>query len=105
MAPSPVAKSALLEPVALWFHERGEQGLEATQEELEREIARQFIDLGDNVDTAHSRAALFLRVIDERAGLLVERETGVYAFAHLTFQEYLYQRMLKGSTLFDNTAW
>ena len=38
-------KRALLEPIALWFHERGAQGLEATQEELEREIARQFMDL------------------------------------------------------------
>lgn len=87
-------KRALLGPIALWFHERGAQGLEATQEELEREIARQFIDLGDDVDTARSRAALFLRLIDERAGLLGERETGVYAFAHLTFQEYLAARAI-----------
>ncbi len=67
-------KRTLLEPIALWFHERGEQGLEATQGELEQEIACQFMDLlGDDKETARSRAALFLRVIDERAGLLVER--------------------------------
>ena len=88
-------KRALLEPIALWFHERGEQGLEAQREELEREIALQFVDLfGDDQETAHKRAALFLQVIDERAGLLVERETGSYAFSHLTFQEYLAARAI-----------
>ena len=87
-------KRTILEPIALWFHERGAQGLEATQEELEQEIARQFVDLGDTPDAARSRATLFLRVIDERAGLLVEHATAVYAFAHLTFQEYLAARAI-----------
>jgi len=88
-------KRALLEPVALWFHERGEQGLEATRDELEQEIARQFMDLlGDTRESACSRATLFLQAIEERAGLLVQRETGRYAFAHLTFQEYLAARAI-----------
>jgi lipopolysaccharide/colanic/teichoic acid biosynthesis glycosyltransferase/RecA/RadA recombinase len=31
----------------------------------------------------------FLRGVEDSAGLLIEKERGVYAFAHLTFQEYL----------------
>lgn len=31
----------------------------------------------------------FLRDVEERSGLLLERESGEYSFAHLTFQEYL----------------
>jgi hypothetical protein len=33
--------------------------------------------------------ALFLNEVRKRSGLLVEQETGTYAFSHLTFQEYL----------------
>ena len=34
-------------------------------------------------------AADFLRSVEESSGLLIEKEHGIYAFAHLTFQEYL----------------
>ncbi|EFH86011.1 protein kinase domain-containing protein [Ktedonobacter racemifer] len=33
--------------------------------------------------------AAFLRQLENTSGLLLEREQGVYSFAHLTFQEYL----------------
>lgn len=86
---------ALLEPIALWLHERGEAGLEVDQRDLEAEIARQFRKrLGDAAPISRRRAKLFLRLITERAGLLVECDTGVYAFSHLTFQEYLATRAL-----------
>ena len=96
----------VLEPIALWFHERGgwgsgtgeegpEQGVEVGREELEPQVARHFEDdLGFDDEAARRLAGTFLQVIEERAGLLVEREPGVYAFAHLTFQEYLAARAL-----------
>ncbi|MBI4658000.1 MAG: HEAT repeat domain-containing protein, partial [Verrucomicrobia bacterium] len=88
-------KRALLEPVALWLHERGESGMQVDQKELEDAIAGQFRELfGDPEPQSRRRAKLFLEVITERTGLIVERETGVYAFAHLTFQEYLAARAL-----------
>ncbi|MEM7336042.1 MAG: NACHT domain-containing protein [Chloroflexota bacterium] len=38
---------------------------------------------------AASTGLSFLKSIENSSGLLIEREVGVYSFAHLTFQEYL----------------
>jgi HEAT repeat protein/energy-coupling factor transporter ATP-binding protein EcfA2 len=87
-------KRTLLEPIALWLHERGEQGTEVDRAELEEQFADQFARCGNDKTAARQRAQLFLQVIADRSGLLVERGTGVFAFAHLTFQEYLAARAL-----------
>ena len=36
-----------------------------------------------------SPEVIFLKYIEEGSGLLLERESGIYSFAHLAFQEYL----------------
>lgn len=39
----------------------------------------------------------FLQKIEDSAGLLVEKERGIYSFAHLTFQEYLTAEYIRES--------
>lgn len=88
-------KRFLLQPLARWFHERGRQGLGADRAAVEDKLGTLFVQLfGDDQTTAQTRAQAFLRDIQERAGLLVEREDGLFAFSHLTFQEYLTARAL-----------
>lgn len=88
-------KRILIQPVALWLHERGEAGLEIETEPLLEQLAAECTRaLRDGPERARDRARLFLQLATERAGLLVERRPGSYAFAHLTFQEYLAARAL-----------
>jgi len=82
-------KRAILEPLALKFHERRE-GREVDGPQLRHWIQEEFEALGET--QAARRAETFLRVIKERAGLLVESEPDTYRFSHLTFQEYLAAR-------------
>jgi energy-coupling factor transporter ATP-binding protein EcfA2 len=43
----------------------------------------------------------FLRLVENTSGLLLERENGIYSFAHLTFQEYLAASHLREKQLGD----
>ncbi len=46
--------------------------------------------------SAEERAELLLRLLVDRSGLVQERSPGVFAFAHLSFQEYLTARWFVG---------
>jgi predicted NACHT family NTPase len=77
----------LLQDIALHMHERDKKELESA--ELREMLLRAFT--GKAPDESATRRAVdkFLTVIEERTGLLAARGEGIYAFSHLTFQEYL----------------
>jgi formylglycine-generating enzyme required for sulfatase activity/energy-coupling factor transporter ATP-binding protein EcfA2 len=87
-------KRSLLEPVALWMHER--QLREIDREMLLRQLRGLFEPLSADDREAGKRAEAFVQVIGARSGLLQERGLGVYSFSHLTFQEYLTARAVAG---------
>lgn len=57
--------------------------------ELSEDDATQAIAATLNLVVAGSEPRVFLRMVEDSSGLVVQRESGVYGFAHLTFQEYL----------------
>lgn len=86
-------RRSLLEPIALWMHEK--QRREIDRDELQSLLLPSFKGMAnEDALTANKAVEAFLRLINERSGLLVERGVGVYGFAHLTFQEYLAARAI-----------
>lgn len=79
-------KRLMLQSIALAMH--ANQQKEISSAELRRLLSERFAEITDKrgVRKAVER---FQHVIEERTGLLVARGEGIYAFSHLTFQEYL----------------
>src|SRR5207247_2617488 len=79
---TPAQKQGVLQPLAhhLMTHEKRE----IKQAEAAQVINEPLARVNPSLDGAD-----FLKMIENSSGLLLEHENGVYAFAHLTFQEYL----------------
>ena len=80
-------KRLMLQSIALRMHEKEQK--EVADAELRKWSGELFHDMVGNEREAERAVERFLQVIQERTGLLVARGEGVYAFSHLTFQEYL----------------
>jgi formylglycine-generating enzyme required for sulfatase activity/energy-coupling factor transporter ATP-binding protein EcfA2 len=77
----------LLQRLALHMHEMDKKEIQAG--ELRRFLKEAFLAMGSSESDARRAVARVLKVIEERTGLLTARGEGIYAFSHLTFQEYL----------------
>ena len=77
----------MLQSLALRMHEG--QRKEIAAGDLRQWLGEMFRPLVADWREVERAVDRFLGMIEERTGLLVARGEGVYAFSHLTFQEYL----------------
>ncbi|MBU0494065.1 MAG: SUMF1/EgtB/PvdO family nonheme iron enzyme [Chloroflexi bacterium] len=85
---SPGQKRAVLQPLALAMHRAERRDI--SRADLVKYVARLLPAVGGQ----DSDAPGFLDEVRERSGLLVEAGLDLYAFTHLTYQEYLCAREL-----------
>jgi len=83
-------RRALLEPVALHLQEVRQREIET--EDLKALIHPFFQPIAGDTALANRAVNAFLELINERSGLMTERDPGLYTFVHQTFQEYLAAR-------------
>ena len=79
---TPAQKKRVLQPLAYYM-------MLKNQREISIQDAVVVIDQPLNRVSPQSPREEFLHMVQNTSGLLVERESGVLGFAHLTFQEYL----------------
>ena len=77
----------LLQRLALHMHEIDVKEIEVGK--LRTFLKDAFLAIVSDEADARRAVDRFLKVIEERTGLLTARGEGIYAFSHLTFQEYL----------------
>jgi formylglycine-generating enzyme required for sulfatase activity len=84
----------VLGPVAFWMHEERPERV-VDRHDLERLIARRLQEHEQvSEPRAWELADDFIRLMTEKAGLLVARGLDLFGFLHLTFEEYLAARYL-----------
>ena len=86
-------RRSILEPVAFWLHENRQREIEVHDLRNILRPSFQGFTAGDD-RRAEWEMGEFIKAINERSGLLTEKNTGVYNFVHLTFQEYLTARAI-----------
>lgn len=79
---SPDQKQKVLQPLA--FHLMQREKTDITIDEAQQIIAPYLV-----LVNAQMTPIDFLQLVENTSGLLLERNPGIYVFAHLTFQEYL----------------
>jgi energy-coupling factor transporter ATP-binding protein EcfA2 len=77
-----VQKQQVLQPLAYALMQRGER--EITYEDAVHIIASPLA-----LVNAQMEPKVFLQAVENTSGIFLERNPGIYGFAHLTFQEYL----------------
>jgi len=94
----------LLGPLAFWLHQSRPTGV-ISRHEMVRRLADYMVQReGMTEDRAWRIAEEFASVVQEKMGLLVEREPDKFAFIHRTFQEYLAARYLATRRDIDELA-
>ncbi|KAA3659076.1 MAG: NACHT domain-containing protein, partial [Chloroflexi bacterium] len=85
---TPAQKQRVLQSLAYYMMHHQQREIEAHEAAfvIERPLKRV---VGPQHGTEANSGETFLKMIENSSGLLIEREVGVYSFAHLTFQEYL----------------
>ncbi len=91
---TPAQKLAVLTPLA--YAMMHEHIREIRADSAAAVIAKSAASVGTYAPDA------FLKMIEESSGLLIEREQGVYSFAHLTFQEYMAAVYIQENNLGDD---
>jgi energy-coupling factor transporter ATP-binding protein EcfA2 len=85
---TPAQKQRVLQALAYYMMHHRQREIEMHEAAFVIEQPLQRV-IGRQEEAEANTGEAFLKMIENSSGLLVEREVGVYSFAHLTFQEYL----------------
>jgi len=100
----PEQMQLVLEPLAFYMMQQGIRDITPAQ-------ACAVVEEPLGLVNAQISSADFLKLVENVSGLLLERENGIYSFAHLTFQEYLTAMYIrekqwgKGLARFVENSW